>query len=92
MSRDMAKAVYILMENEFSNESGQTPLHIFNPNKAATAEALTQFRSSRTVFCEQDRNGNTALHLACQPALVRAGRRGVRARRQQADRAGHALL
>jgi ankyrin repeat protein len=68
-SRDMARAVFLLLENEYdpnaTNKADQTPLHILAQNhNRCTARAIRHFANRSTRFAEQDRNGNTALHLA----------------------------
>ncbi|CAK8993140.1 Myosin-6 (AtMYA2) [Durusdinium trenchii] len=68
-SAEMSKAIFILLESDFDpnlkNRSGQTPLHILCSNKNASRHALKQFARPKVHFYEQDRLGNTALHMAC---------------------------
>ncbi|GBG31708.1 Myosin-6 [Hondaea fermentalgiana] len=68
-SSEMWKAIFVLLENEFDpnlkNRAGQTPLCILCSNKSSTKKALKMFKRPNVRFHEQDRLGNTALHIAC---------------------------
>jgi len=65
---EIAKAIWILLENDFfpnqKNNAGQTCLHVLSSNKYATQKVLKRFDRPGVRLHEQDRLGNTALHLA----------------------------
>jgi len=66
--KDMEREIVVLLEHDFDpnirNQAGQTPIHLLAQNSETTKSLLSRLKNYPVRFHEQDKTGQTALHIA----------------------------